>query len=198
MVFPRYRGDVVNRFFIRLVSAAFLLAVLSPLAAFCKSDRFVDSDDYKDKNFKQGILTDYSDLAKGDDIEWVWVSPGVTLSEHKYSLGKFVDATEDLGKTPLNAIKDSFTETLGKIKGDKGALTVDINIYDAQKFSYGKAWIPFAGGHQMQAGLGVEMLIKDKKGRTVAKIRHFAREGTAVEQAGEEVATDIKKYILKH
>lgn len=182
----------------RVIAVVFMLAVLSPLAAFCGSDRFVDSDDYKDKSFKKGILVDYNDLIKGDDIEWVWISPGVKLSDYKYSIEKFEDATEDLGKTTFNEIKSAFNDVFGKIKGDKGVLTADISIYDAQKFSYGKAWIPFAGGHQMQAGLGVEMLLKDKKGKTVAKIRHFAREGNAIEQAGEEVATDIKKYITRN
>jgi len=90
-----------------------------------------------------------------------------------------------------------FKEVLGKLKGDKGSLSASMCIFDVQKFSPGKAWIPYAGGHLMQAGVGVEMILTDK-GKTVATFRHFARNGSRLEDAAEENAKDLKKYISKH
>jgi len=175
-----------------------IAVIMFPVIAFCSPERLVDSSDYKDKDFIKGCLSDYGDLVKGDDIEWVWVSPGTTLAGHKLSMAKFDNKTEELRKAQVDEIKDIFKEVLGKLKGDKEALSADICIYEVQKFSAAKAWIPFAGGHQMQAGIGVELVIKNAGGKAVAKFRHFAREGARVEDAAQEVAEDLKKYISEN
>ena len=172
-----------------------IAVIMFPVIVFCSPERLVDSSDYKDEDFKKGCLSDYGDLVKGDDIDWVWVSPGTTLAGHKLSMAKLDNKTEELRKAQVDEIKDIFKEFLGKLQGGKEALSADICIYEVQKFSAGKAWIPFAGGHQMQAGIGVELVIKNAGGKSVAKFRHFAREGSRVEDAAQEVAEDIKKYI---
>ena len=172
-----------------------IAVIMFPVIAFCSPERLVDSSDYKDKDFIKGCLSDYGDLVKGDDVEWVWVSPGTTLAGHKLSLAKLDNKTEELRKAQVDEIKDIFKEVLGKLKGDKEALSADICVYEVQKFSSGKAWIPFAGFHQMQSGIGVELVIKNAGGKPVAKLRHFAREGARVEDAAQEVAEDLKKYI---
>lgn len=188
----------------RLKSTARFFAILlmalslSTLAAYAGSDRFIDSDDYKSKDFKAGILGDYKDLVKGDNLEWAWVEKGTTLADYKVVIETFADGTDDLGKSQLGTFKTIFKDYMEKLKGSKGTLTAEMSVYEVQKYSPGKAWIPFAGGHQMQAGMGVEMILKDKGGKTVAKFRHFAREGIAIESAAQEVAEDLKKYIAKH
>ena len=182
---------------VRLVSTLFILLALAPFAAFA-ADRFTDSDDYKDKNFKKGIFSDYKDLEKGNDIDWVWVEKGISLSDYKVSIESFVDNSDELGKAQVASIKVIFKDSLERLKGSKGTLKADFNVYEVQKFSPGKAWIPFAGGHQMQAGVGVEVLLKDKGGKVVAKIRHFARNGATYEDAAQETANDIRKYLSKN
>jgi hypothetical protein len=182
---------------VRLVYTLFLLFALAPHSTFA-SDRFTDSDDFKDKNFKKGIFSDYSDLEKGKDIDWVWVKKGFNLSDYKVIIESFEDSSDELGKTSLGGIKGIFSDDLERLKGSKGTLKADFNVYEVQKFSPGKAWIPFAGGHQMQAGVGVEILFKDKGGEVIAKIRHFARNGTTNETAAQEVASNIKKYISRN
>jgi len=182
----------------RLFAILLLVLAFTNLAAFAASDRFVDSDDYKSKEFKAGILGDYKELEKGDNLEWAWVEKGVTLADYKVVVDTVVDGTNDLGKTQLGAIKTIFIDTMEKMKGAKGTLKAELNVYEVQKYAPGKAWIPFVGGHQMQAGMGIEMLLSDKGGKTVAKFRHFAREGIAIEAAAQEVADDMKKYIVKH
>jgi len=174
-----------------------MVLVLFPINAICGSEKFTDSDDYKDKDFKKGIITDYSDLQKGDDIDWLWVMPGTKLADHKVKIVKFENLSDDLRKSQFDEIKGVFNEVFDKLKGSKSVLSADLSVYEVQKFSAGKAWIPFAGGHQMQAGAGIEMVLKDN-GKVVAKIRHFAREGSRIEDAAQEVAEDLKKYISKH
>lgn len=185
-------------FILRLLLVSSVAFSFSVISAFAGSDRFVDSDDYKSKEFKKGIIGDYADLQKDRDVEWAWIDRGVTLSSHKVNIESFEDATDDMGKSQLSAIKAIFKDNMEKLKGSKGALKADISVYEVQKYSPGKAWIPFAGGHQMQAGLGVEMVLKDKSGKIVAKFRHFAREGITVESAAEEVSDDLRKYLAKH
>lgn len=176
-----------------------LVMLLSTATLYAASStKFVDSDDYKSKDFKKGILIDYRDLQKGDDIEWVWIAPGVSLGDHAVAIQGVEDNSGELTKSQLNGIKDVFNEYMEKLKGKRGTVKAEIAVYEIQKYAPGKAWIPFVGGHQMQAGIGVEMLVSDKSGKPVAKFRHFAREGMAVEAAAQEAAEDLYKYLSKH
>jgi len=174
-----------------------MMLVFFPISALCSSERFIESDDYKDKDFKKCIISDYSDLQQGDDINWLWTMPGIKLADYKVKILKFENMTDELRKSQLDEIKSIFNEVFDKLKGSKPALNADLCVYEVQKFSAGKAWIPFAGGHQMQAGAGIELVLKDGE-KIVSKIRHFAREGAKIEDAAQEVAEDIKKYISKH
>jgi|ERR1039457_1582698 hypothetical protein len=185
--------------FIRNICITSLLVLLIPLNALCSLERLVDSSDYKGKDFVKGCIGDYSDMVKGDDLDWVWIRPGTVLANYKVSVGKFENASDDLRNSQVDGVKNIYKEILSKVKGDgKGVLTADICIYEFQKFSAAKAWIPFAGGHQMQAGIGVEMVLKDNGGKTVAKFRDMARAGMQPEDAADESATNLKKFIVKH
>lgn len=177
-----------------VVSCMVFVITLSVSAAFC-ADKFIESGDYKSKNFRKGCIDDYSNLIEGDDLKWQWVAEGVKLADYKVSVKSFKDTSDELKKTQLEGFKNIFTETFEKTKGTQGTLKAEVCVYEVQKFSAGKAWIPFAGGHQMQAGVGAEVVLKNSQDKIVAMFRHFAREGAQVEQAAEEVADDIKKYI---
>jgi hypothetical protein len=174
-----------------------LVVILLPLSAFCSSEKLVDSKEYKEKDFQKGCISDYKELTKGDRIDWAWVNSGVTLADYALSIDKFENKTDDISGSQLNDIKSVFKELFGKQKGDKGSLSANICIYEVQKFAPGKAWIPFAGGNLMKAGLGVEVILTNK-GKTVALFRHFARDGSRLDDAAQEVASDLKKYISKH
>lgn len=182
---------------VRLMALMSLVAIMFPLSAICSPEKLVDSNEYKEKEFQKGCIADYKDLVKGDGVDWEWVGPGVKLADYSLSINKFESKSDDVRSSQIEEVKSVFKEILGKLKGGKGSLSANICIYEVQKFSPGKAWIPFAGGHQMQAGVGVEMILTDK-GKTVAKIRHFARNGSKLEDAADETASDLKKYISKH
>jgi hypothetical protein len=196
-----HNGGIMKKSALKMITvfaSLICLLILLPMSAFCRSDNFTDSNDYKDKNFRKGILADYNDLKNADGLDWAWIAPGEKLGDYKVTVATFEDATDDVGKSQLNGLKTIFKENIEKGKGSKGTLSADISIYEIQKFSPAKAWIPYAGGHQMQAGVGVEVLLKNQAGKTVGKIRHFAREGSTIEAAAEETATDIKKYINRN
>lgn len=174
-----------------------MITMLFPVVAMSAPERLTESSEYKDKDFRKGCISDYANMVKGDDIDWVWVSPGLKLANYRVSLGKFENYADELRSSQVDEVKSIFKEYLGKLKGQNGALVADMCVYEVQKFSPGKAWIPFAGGHQMQAGVGVELTVKEK-GKLIAKFRHFAREGAKIEDAAQEVAEDLKKYFSKN
>jgi hypothetical protein len=171
-----------------------------PAAALCSPKKLVDDSEYSDKDFRRCIIKDYADMVDGDDIGWVWTDPNVKLSAYRIKEGKVENRSEMRSRAMLETVKTVFKDTFADMeaKGEKGTLTADICVYEAENFSGGKAWIPFVGAHQMQAGLGVEMVLRDARNRTVAKFRHSAREGAQIENAAQEVAGDLMKYIGDH
>lgn len=182
-----------------IICLVLVTALLSPPVAFCAPKRLVESSDYKDKDFQKGIITDYTDMVEGEDIEWLWTDSTDRLAHYKLKVGKVENKSEIRSKSLVESVKSTFKDTFADIdtKGDK-ALTADLCIYEAQNANMGKAWIPFVGGHQMQAGIGIEMVLHDENDKAVAKFRHFAREGMQLEAAAQEVAGDLMKYIAKH
>jgi len=188
-------GKAMSRCAIIALAAVFLF----PFAARGEK-KLVDDSEYKDKEFKKCNISDYSKMVDGDDIGWVWVDPSVQLAKYRVKVGKVENKSEIRSKSLVTTVKSTFSSYFDDMesKGGNGTLTADVCIYMAENFSAGKAWIPFAGGHQMQAGLGVEMVLRDGKSRTIAIFRHSAREGAQIEAAAQEVAGDLVKYISKH
>ncbi len=176
-----------------ILSAIFLI----PVVAFGSEKRLVDDGEYKD-NFRKCIISDYSNMVDGGDVHWVWVDPSVKLSGYKLKEGKVENKSEIRSRSMVDMVKNLVKDTFADMEGkEKGTLTADVCIYWAENFSGGKAWIPFVGGHQMQAGIGMEWVLRDGK-RTVAKFRHDAREGVQIEAAAQEVVGDLMKYIGDH
>ncbi len=184
----------------RCLCLAVMMALLSPMTGLCSPERFVDSNEYKDKDFHKGNIKDYSDMVKGDDIDWVSSNAAKYLSQFKVRLGKVGNKSDTHSKALVEAVKATFKSAFEDLEsnGSKGTVTADLCIFETQDYSPGKAWIPFVGGHQMQAGIGIEVILVDANNRTVAKFRHFARRGVAIETAAEEAAGDLRKYISKH
>jgi hypothetical protein len=182
-------------------SIIFFLAILMiPAVAFSSPKKLVDDNDYTDKDFRKCNISDYSNMVDGDDIKWVWTDPAVKLAGYKIKEGKVENKSEMRSKSMVETVKKVFRDIFADVeaKGEKGTLTADICIFEAENFSGGKAWIPFVGGHEMQAGVGVEMVLRDAKNRAVGKFRHSAREGVQIENAAQEVAGDLMKYIGNH
>ncbi len=183
----------------KMIAAALAGMMLVP-AGISAADKFIDSDDYKEKDFKSCNIKDYADMVEGDDVDWVWVAPDLKTANTAISLRKVENKAKRDRKSVNDAVKSAYEKNFADMKEVKGAqpLKADVCIYETQEYSPGKAWIPFAGGHQMQAGIGIEMVLSDKNNKTVAKLRHFARQGIEVEQAAYEVAEDMIDYLSEH
>jgi hypothetical protein len=182
-----------------ITGAVILLVAISSTAAICSPKKLIETSDYSDKDFRKCNITDYSDMVEGDDVDWVWVKQGETLSQYKLKVGGFENKSDMRSKSLVdqskNIFKDAFADS--DVKSDK-TLVADICIYDAQNMNMAKAYIPFVGAHQMQAGMGIEMLLINKDNTPVAKLRHFARKGMQLEVAAQEATSDLLKYIYKH
>lgn len=175
------------------------MAVLFPVIAFSSSKRLIDSDEYNDKKFKQGIISNYNDLTNDRGIDWVWIKPGIELSKHTIKLGKIENKTSTRSRVLVDTIKTNLMDAFYDTENyTKGRLTADLCIYDADHSSEAKGWIPFAGEYLRQAGIGLEMILRDEKSAIVAKFRHYARKGNNVTNAAFEATDDLKKYIAEH
>ena len=120
------------------------------------SNRFVDTDDYKSGDYDKGIIEDYSNLVEGDGVEWVYVAPGVHLADYKIKIDQFKNKSEVTSNSMMKSLEQTLNESLSRnaSKSPKGTLTADGAVYWAERSSEGKRWIPYAGGHLAQAGVG--------------------------------------------
>jgi DNA-binding protein Fis len=186
------------KFFVQCVCLVFVMAVLFPSSALARSaNKLVDDDEYKDKDFHRGIITDYSDMVKGDEVNWIWVKSGEKLNDYTVKVKSIENKSDMRSRAFSDSIKSIFEDYFADMKGAKGTLTADLCITEVQEYSAGKAFIPFAGGHQMQAGIGMEVVLRDQSGNIVTKLRDFQRQGMDPKQAGEEVAKHMAKEIRK-
>lgn len=148
--------------------------------------------------FGKGIITDYSDMSEAGDIEWAWVAPGTKLSKHRFTTAP----VQNLTSVTNGDMKETFDRDMGRALKDISAnnpdapeLQVTSAIYWANRASAGKRWIPYAGGHLAQAGIGIELVVTDAAGKIVAKVRHSGREGDELENAAEELVDDFTSFL---
>ncbi len=172
--------------------AALLLCGLVYLPAHAAG---VTSDNLQDG---KGIITDYTNMTENEAIEWIWISPNVRLSQHGFVVAPAENLTSladaDMERV-LNSNLDKALQRVGaKNKGAK-VLHVKSAVYWAARASAAKRWIPYAGGHLAQAGVGIELVFSNDKGEIVAKVRHSGREGEELQHAAEELVEDIRKFV---
>jgi hypothetical protein len=179
---------------------AFLsLAALLCTALTASADKkFSSSDDAKEKDDEQTFLKDYDKLVKGSEADWVYFAPGADLKSFKKvalpawstSGGKPSKAKAAAESGPGYAeewIKQS--KKLGwQVVPDGGDLTIEGNICNAWEPSGGAR---FWGGWMANPGSIIELVGKDKSGKTVFEIRHKAK-GSTIEDA---VENGLKKII---
>lgn len=146
----------------------------------------------------RGIIQDYGDMKEDGDIEWTWVAPGTRLASFRFAPGKFENLSTSVDDDMEEVVEKVLPRALAKAsRAADGApvLTVDSAIYWAQRANRAKVWIPYAGMHLAQAGVGIELVFRDASGGIVAKVRHSGREGEALEAAAQELVEDIAGWI---
>ena len=156
----------------------------------------VDKDNLKE--YGRGIIKDYSDMKETDDIEWVWLKPGLSLSEYQVNVQPFENLTafadDDMEDVFATKLPKTLTR-LGPKDTSAPVLKLEGAIYWAQRANRSKWWIPYAGAHLAQAGVGIELVFTNAEGEVVCKIRHSGREGDQLENAAEELMDDVAQYI---
>ncbi len=168
-----------------------------------RGTRFINSDEAKESaTYKQGCaITDYSNLAQADGVNWAWIDPGTKIGAagpiEILKVKNRSDVTDAALAGNLQQDLEQAFERIGKTAG-RGGMKVDACIYWVQRADTSRAWIPYAGGHMMQAAVGVEMTITDPSGRPVAKIRHDGRQGMAPSETAAVVADEIANFVRKH
>lgn len=170
--------------------------ILAATAAFASG---VPEDELKE--FGKGIITDYGNMQEGEDIQWYWLAPDTQLADHRCSLASSDNLTSIVDHDLRDVLKEELPEVIERAcsrNADAPPLTVDAAVYWAERANTAKAWIPFAGGHLMQAGVGMEVVFKDASGKVVANIRQSAREGHDLKDAVREVFDDVGDFVRSH
>ncbi|HET8897876.1 MAG TPA: hypothetical protein VFN09_03755 [Rhodanobacteraceae bacterium] len=175
---------------------------LLPFLAFMATAAFasgVPQDDLKE--YGKGIITDYSNMQEGDDIQWYWIAPDANLAKHHCTLASFKNLAPTVDHGMRDVFKEEFPEILNHVCSDDAKapkLHVSAAVYWAERANTARAWIPFAGGHMMQAGIGAEFVFKDASGKVLAKIRQSGREGMQLEDSARELLDDVAKFVQNH
>jgi hypothetical protein len=183
-------------------AAALALATLLVAGAAVAAERFPESDEAKESQYKQGcVITDYADMTEADGVNWAWIAPGTKLggagSVEIAPVKNISDVTDAaLAGNVESNLKQAF-ERVGKSVAP-GGLKVVSCVYWVERANTGKMFIPFAGGHLAQAGVGIELVVLDPSGATVAKIRHDGRNGSSPSDAAAAVVDDIVNYTREN
>lgn len=178
--------------------ATALVFLVASSTALLADQKFLSSDDAKERDEPQKFLPDYDKLVKGKDADWVYFPNGalkgktVLVKEFEHN-GKGREAKEaaSYGKEYM----EQWLQKQGYDVVEKGPAdyTVDGNIFNAWEPSgAARVW----GGWGANPGVGMELIIKDKSGAIVAEIREKAKGSTihdAVENGLEDCAKDISK-----
>lgn len=178
--------------------ATALLFLLASSTALRADQKFLSSDDAKEKDEPQKFLPDYDKLVKGKDADWVYFPSGalkgktVLVKEFEHNgKGREPKEAASYGKEYM----EQWLQKQGYDVVEKGPAdyTVEGNIFNAWEPSgAARVW----GGWGANPGVGMELIIKDKSGAIVAEIREKAKGSTihdAVENGLEDCAKDISK-----
>ena len=186
-------GTSVRRLLTVAFGAFFVLAISTALA----SEKFLDSDDAKEKDEPQKFLPDYYKLVKGKDADWVYFPEG-SLSKYKTASVAEFDHNGH-GSESREAARDGkdymeqWLEKQGfKVVKSGGDLQVEGNVFNAwEPHGAARYW----GGWAANPGVGLELILK-AGGKVVGEIRQKAK-GSTMRDAVENGLEDCAKAIAK-
>jgi hypothetical protein len=176
------------------------MALALALVAFPASaeKKFLESDDAKERDEPQKFLPDYDKLVKGHDADWVYFPDGA-LSKYKTASVKDFDHTghgvdsRDAARYGKDYMEEWLEKQGFKVVKSGGDLVVEGNVFNAwEPHGAARYW----GGWAANPGVGLELILKDSKGRIVGEVRHKSKGSTphdAVENGLEDCAKSIAK-----
>lgn len=186
-------ANLSRKLFVAL-SAAFMLFAVSTAQA--GDNKFIDSDDAKQKDEPQKFLPDYDKLVKGKDTDWVYFPDG-SLSKYKTASVAEFDHTghgsecRDAAREGKDYMEQWLDKQGFKVVKSGGDIHIDGNVFSAWEPSgAARAW----GGWAANPGVGLELLIKNSKGAVVGELRQKAK-GSTLRDAVENGLEDMAKSI---
>jgi TolB-like protein len=176
-----------------------LSALLVVAGAVFAADLLTKDRDFKDPD--EGVwdfIPDYTDMAEGDDVDWVWTKPGVNLTQYKtVEVPQFENISRETDVTAQDLLtrnmKDGLERRLGLKVVDKNA---DITVKGAMvDYSSGStAARIFVGYGSGEPNVTVEVYVVDNKTKEIiSKVRHGARD-YSIDSAIAETISDIIGY----
>ena len=191
-------STITRRYALLSLASFFALAVSVPATA--SSKKFSESDDATQADEPQEYLKSYDKLTKGKEADLVYFTEGVDLKSFKtVSLKTWVTTNKHArAKTPAESgpgymeqwIKRS--KKLGwQVVKEGGDLQIEGNVFNAWEPTGGvRVW----GGWGANPGVGMELVAKDKSGKTIFEIRHKAK-GSSMEDAVENGLENVVKTL---
>lgn len=187
---------------LRHTTRLFAIALVAFLAFSVRSAEaakkgFQDSDDAKERDEPAKFLPDYDKLEKGRDADWVYFPEG-SLKKYKTASVKEFDEN-GRGREARDAARDGrdymeqWLDKQGfKVVKSGGEIVVEGNVFNAWEPHGGaRYW----GGWMANPGVGLEILVKDSKGKVLAEIRHKAK-GSSMRDAVENGLEEIAKALV--
>ncbi|HEY6928859.1 MAG TPA: hypothetical protein VJA66_04205 [Thermoanaerobaculia bacterium] len=171
------------------IALAFALVALPALA----EKKFLDSDDAKEKDEPHEYLPDYDKLVKGHDADWVYFPSGSLKTFKTASVKEFDHGRGGESRDAAREGKDYMEQWLDKqgfkVVKSGGDIVVEGNIFNAwEPHGAARYW----GGWAANPGVGMEVIVKDSKGKIVAEVRHKAK-GSTIRDAVENGLEDVAK-----
>ena len=186
---------------VRYMSRLFAIALAGFLAlsanpAEAKGKTFLESDDAKEKDEPQKYLADYDKLVKGKNADWVYfpadgMKKGASVLIKDFDCNGRSRECKDASRDGKDYAEQWLEKQGFKVVKSGGDYTVEGNIFNAwEPHGAARYW----GGWAANPGVGMEVLVKDGKGATVAEVRHKAK-GTTVRDAVENGLEDVAKSL---
>jgi len=186
----------------RNVSGVFGLAVFIVVFFFVTGTAFsakllTKDNDFHDPDEVWDFIPDYTDMAEGDDIDWVWTKPGVSIPTFKTAaVPKFENISRQVDVYSQDLLTSTMKEGVGRLglkSVDKGgAITIRGAMVDYFNGSTAaNIWVGWGAGNPF---VEVEVYVIDNAtGEIISKVRHQAQ-SYSIETAISEVITEIINY----
>lgn len=176
----------------RRVLGVCVVLALAALPALAEK-KFLDSDDAKEKDEPHKFLPDYDKLVKGHDADWVYFPNGSlksykTASVQEFDHGRGTE-TRDAAREGKDYMEQWLEKQGYKVVKTGGDIVVEGNVFNAwEPHGAARYW----GGWAANPGVGVEVIVKDSKGKIVAEVRHKSK-GSTIRDAVENGLEDVAK-----
>jgi hypothetical protein len=176
------------------VVSILLVISLIALPAFAKKDVLTEDSDFREADEVWDFIPDYTGMIEGDDVDWIWMKPGLDLSKYKtVVVPMFENRSRMIDVNAQDLLTDNMIQAMNRF----GARTVEkggeITVYGCMvDYSPGSGsaefWVGYGVGNPF---IEVEIYVVDNStGEIITKVRHQAMDST-IPSAAAEVITDI-------